>query len=105
MSGDTIVFYQGSTFNIEGQFFDKDGLPFNYTDADLLIYETLNINVDEIDVVPVDKLTGTFTVSISLPEVTRLPQGRNAWFKLNLLYPDALDNQVMVFPPIWIDTE
>lgn len=104
MSGDTFVYQHGSSVNIEGQFLQEDGTPFSFVDAQLTIHETLNINNSEISANVIDAALGQFTVSISDLESQKLPQGRNAWFKLKLYYPD-LDKQNMVFPPIWIDGE
>lgn len=104
MSGDTFTYQHGSTINIEGQFLKDDGTPFSITDAQLTIHETLNINNSEISATTIDAAQGTFSVSITDLESQKLPQGRNAWFKLKLHYPDV-DQQNLVFPPIWIDGE
>jgi hypothetical protein len=102
MAGDTIKCIEGSTFNVEGQILGENDAPFDYTGAELGIYETHNITQSEIQANTVDAALGKFTVSITDAESLKMPEGRNSWFKLSILYPDP-DPQRLVFPPIWID--
>lgn len=104
MSGDTLIITHGSTLNVEGQFLKDDGTAFAYTDASVQIHDTLNLNLSEIDVVPLDKNQGTFTLSITDLESKKMPEGRNSWVKLRLFY-SGIDPQYLVFPPIWFDVE
>ena len=103
MTGDTILFRKGTSFIVEGQMFGSDDLPFDYSDADLDLYDTLGFPKEAMIVTAGDKTEGKFHVDMTNIEAEKLKQGRFSWFKLRLTYPD--NNTTVVMPPIWIDAE
>lgn len=103
MAGDTILFRKGSTFNMGGQLFGQNEVPFDYSLATLEIYETHNIKMSAIEALPDVPAQGTFFVSINDEESLKLPQGRMSWFKLRLVYTTPV--QAIAMPPIWVQVE
>lgn len=103
MTGDTIMFRKGTSFIVEGQMFGSDGAPFDYSDANLDLYDTLGFPKEAMLVSEDDKTLGKFFLDMSNTEAEKLKQGRFSWFKLRLTYPD--NDTTVVMPPIWIDAE
>lgn len=102
MAGDTILFRKGTTFTVEGQMYGSDDLPFDYSDADLDIYDTLGFPKESMIVTAGDKTQGEFFLDMSTLEAEKLKQGRYSWVKIRLIYEDET---AIVMPPIWIDAE
>lgn len=102
MAGDTILFRKGTTFTVEGQMFGSDDVPFDYTGAELDLYDTLGFPKESMIVSADDKVLGKFFVDMTTEEAEKLKQGRYSWFKLRLIYEDK---SAVVMPPIWIDAE
>ena len=102
MAGDTILYRKGTTFTVEGQMFGTDDLPFDYSDAEIDIYDTLGFPKESMLISAGDKVNGKFFVDMTTEEAEKLKQGRFSWFKLRLIYEDLT---AIVMPPIWIDAE
>jgi len=102
MTGDTILFRRGSTFEFQGQFKDSAGAPVPLTGIVPGIYETQGAGMQDATITVTDTATGTFIVSLEAEEAKKLPLGRNSWFKIKFTYDGS--PSVVVFPPIWLDT-
>lgn len=103
MAGDTILFRKGTTFTVEGQMFGTDDAPFDYSTAELDLYDTVGFPKESMIVTEGDKTLGKFFLDMSKEEAEKLKQGRFSWLKLRLTYPD--NDTTVVMPPIWIDAE
>ena len=102
MTGDTIIFRRGSTFEFQGQFKNSEGVPIALTGITPSIYETSGSGMQDTEIEVTDEATGKILVSLSMEEALKLPLGRNSWFKIQFAYDDS--PSVVVFPPIWLDT-
>lgn len=102
LRGDTITFWRGSTFLVQGELFDSAGDPYDYTLGTLDVYETYGFPLNKITIQETDKANGLFVAEISLEDAKILPLGRSSWFKLRISFPDT--NSAVVLPPIWIET-
>jgi hypothetical protein len=101
MTGDTILFRKGSTFEFQGQFKDSAGVPVPLTGITPSIYETQGSGMQETTIEIVDVVTGKFVVKLTAEEALKLPDGRRSWFKIQFAYDGS--PSVVVFPPIWLD--
>ena len=102
MTGDTIIFRRGSTFEFQGQFKDSAGVAISLQGITPSIYETQGSGMQDVTIAVSDVLTGKFIVTLSANEAKKLPLGRQAWFKIKFSYDST--PSIVVFPPIWLDT-
>ncbi len=101
MAGDTIIFRRGSTFEFQGQFKDSLGAPIPLTGVTPGIYETHGSGMQDVSVNTSDAALGKFLAYLPEEEASKLPLGRNSWFKIKFDYDGS--ESVVVFPPIWLD--
>jgi len=102
MTGDTIIFRRGSSFEYQGQLKDWEGNPMSLEWITPDIYETQGFDMQEMEISVLDIPLGKFIVRLKRDEALKLPLGRTSWFKIRFQYP--FSPSVVVFPKIWLDT-
>jgi hypothetical protein len=101
MTGDTILFRRGSSFQFDGTYKDALGAPISLLGVALGFFETHGTGMQELAIVATDANAGKFQVTLSDVEAKKLPEGRNSWFKI--LFDFTGTQQKLCFPPIWLD--
>lgn len=103
MTGDTILFRRGSSFQFDGTYKDSLGAPISLLGVVLNTFETHGTGMQELAITVVDAPAGKFQVTLSDTEARKLPEGRNSWFKI--LFDFTGTQQKLCFPPIWLDVQ